>query len=72
MFSAPEFADYLVASTRLGPEERQRLVFLWLDRCIRVHAAAALERSGSVASAEGIRQLAEIEDEAQLKLARQQ
>ncbi|MGC4115727.1 MAG: hypothetical protein QM765_14215 [Myxococcales bacterium] len=69
MFSAPEFAEYLIASTRLSREDQTRLVYHWLDRCIRVHAAKALERCERTATAERLRRSAKIRDEATLQSA---
>src|SRR3954469_18339447 len=53
MSSAPEHAELVIGRcATLGRETRARLAHQWIDRCVRVHAAAALERVGHLIDAE--------------------
>jgi hypothetical protein len=63
MPSAPEHADVVMGMfDRLPAETRVRLAYRWLDRCVRVHAAGALERAGYHVEADGLRGLTEVRD----------
>jgi hypothetical protein len=61
--SAPGHARYVVNLMEpLAPEVRASLAYRWLDRCVRVHAVAALIDDRQLAAAEQLRCLPEIRD----------
>lgn len=61
MSSAPEHADVISNLCQgLLPETRDALAYGWIDRCVRVHAADAVERAGYRDDAERLRGLAEL------------
>jgi hypothetical protein len=65
MASAPNHVERLAESwLKLSSESRERLMYRWLDRGVRVHAAAAFEILGRAAVAAGLRMLSEIHTEA--------
>jgi hypothetical protein len=71
MASAPEHADTLLAlAAELPPERLDELALKWLDRCVRIHAPAALERIGRSADATALLSLAPLSDRASWEAAR--
>jgi hypothetical protein len=71
MASAPEHADTLLAlAAQLPPERLDKLALKWLDRCVRVHASAALERIGRSTDASALLSLAPLSDRASWQTAR--
>jgi len=65
MASAPEHAHTLLTlGARLPPERLDELALKWLDRCVRVHAPAALERNGRPAEASALLSLPDLRDRA--------
>ena len=61
MPSAPEHAHVIASLCEgLSPEQREALAYRWIDRCVRVHAAVAVERAGYPRDAARLRALAEL------------
>jgi hypothetical protein len=54
----------------LSPEKCDRLAYAWVDRCVRVHTAAALERVGHRVDAHRLRDLDQLYDRARCVQAR--
>jgi hypothetical protein len=64
--SAPEHADAISnLCAPLSQAKRDELAYRWIDRCVRVHAADAVERAGYPRDAERLRALAELRGRAE-------